>query len=257
MPSLAEALEARTVEAAPELVETIDKGRIRCYACGHECKIPDGALGVCKVRFNRDGKLYVPWGYVGGIQCDPVEKKPFFHARPGALAFSFGMLGCDLHCSYCFTGDTVVVTDRGPIPFERLFESTPRTTVRSDAEIAFPEETRAIAASGQPRTIRGVFRHHYRGRVAIIRPYYLPALRCTPDHRVYATSDPATAPAPLRAEELTTQHYLAIPLSYEFSSTQTVDVATELVIETDRYHLVPIRSVENADFEGPVYNMEV
>ena len=33
--------------------------------------------------------------------CDPVEKKPFFHAYPGALAYSFGMLGCDLHCSYC------------------------------------------------------------------------------------------------------------------------------------------------------------
>ena len=32
---------------------------------------------------------------------DPIEKKPFFHAWPGALAYSFGMLGCDLHCSYC------------------------------------------------------------------------------------------------------------------------------------------------------------
>lgn len=101
MASLAEVLEARTAEAAPELVEHISKDRIRCYACGHECPIPDGAVGVCKVRFNRGGKLYVPWGYVGGVQCDPVEKKPFFHARPGALAFSFGMLGCDLHCSYC------------------------------------------------------------------------------------------------------------------------------------------------------------
>jgi pyruvate formate lyase activating enzyme len=101
MATLADVLEARTVEAAPELVETISNGRIRCYACGHECPIPDGALGVCKVRFNRGGKLYVPYGYVGGVQCDPVEKKPFFHARPGALAFSFGMLGCDLHCSYC------------------------------------------------------------------------------------------------------------------------------------------------------------
>ncbi len=101
MASLAEVLEARTAEAAPELVEHISKDRLRCYACGHECPIPDGAVGVCKVRFNRGGKLYVPWGYVGGVQCDPVEKKPFFHARPGALAFSFGMLGCDLHCSYC------------------------------------------------------------------------------------------------------------------------------------------------------------
>jgi pyruvate formate lyase activating enzyme len=45
--------------------------------------------------------LRVPWGYVGGVQCDPVEKKPFFHVYPGALAYSFGMLGCDLHCSYC------------------------------------------------------------------------------------------------------------------------------------------------------------
>jgi pyruvate formate lyase activating enzyme len=102
MPStLADVLEARTAEAAPELVERISKDRIRCYACGHECPIPDGAVGVCKVRFNRGGHLRVPWGYVGGVQCDPVEKKPFFHARPGALAFSFGMLGCDLHCSYC------------------------------------------------------------------------------------------------------------------------------------------------------------
>ena len=41
----------------------------------------------------------MPWGYVGGVQCDPIEKKPFFHAYPGALAYSFGMLGCDLHCA--------------------------------------------------------------------------------------------------------------------------------------------------------------
>ena len=101
MATLAEVLEARTAEAAPELVEPISKGRLRCYACGHECPIPDGAYGVCRVRFNRSGTLYVPYGYVGGVQCDPIEKKPFFHARPGALAFSFGMLGCDLHCSYC------------------------------------------------------------------------------------------------------------------------------------------------------------
>jgi pyruvate formate lyase activating enzyme len=101
MASLAELLEVRTAEAAAELVETISKDRIRCYACGHECPIPDGAVGVCKVRFNRGGHLHVPWGYVGGVQCDPIEKKPFFHAHPGALAYSFGMLGCDLHCSYC------------------------------------------------------------------------------------------------------------------------------------------------------------
>ena len=84
-----------------ELSERIDEKRIRCLACGHRCPIPEGAVGVCKVRGVRNGQLYGPWGYVGGVQCDPIEKKPFFHAVPGALAFSFGMLGCDLHCSYC------------------------------------------------------------------------------------------------------------------------------------------------------------
>src|SRR3954465_8708582 len=101
MATLSDVLEARTAEAAPDLVEPISGNRLRCYACGHECPIPEGQAGVCKVRYNRGGKLYVPWGYVGGVQCDPIEKKPFFHAIPGALAYSFGMLGCDLHCSYC------------------------------------------------------------------------------------------------------------------------------------------------------------
>jgi pyruvate formate lyase activating enzyme len=101
MPALRDILDHRVREAAPELYENLDRNRVRCYSCGHCCPIPEGQPGVCKVRLNRGGTLYVPWGYVGGVQCDPVEKKPFFHAYPGALAYSFGMLGCDLHCSYC------------------------------------------------------------------------------------------------------------------------------------------------------------
>jgi pyruvate formate lyase activating enzyme len=101
MATLAEDLERKTREGAGELYERYNGTWVRCFACGHRCPIPDGAQGVCKVRFNRGGRLMVPWGYVSGAQCDPIEKKPFFHAYPGALAYSFGMLGCDLHCSYC------------------------------------------------------------------------------------------------------------------------------------------------------------
>jgi len=99
MATLRDILEENVREG--ELYEKMDRGFVRCFACGHCCPIPEGQVGVCKVRFNRGGKLYVPWRYVGGVQCDPIEKKPFFHAYPGALAYSFGMLGCDLHCSYC------------------------------------------------------------------------------------------------------------------------------------------------------------
>jgi pyruvate formate lyase activating enzyme len=84
-----------------ELYERLPGGRVRCFACGHRCLIPPGLPGICKVRFNEAGVLRVPWGYVGGVQLDPVEKKPFFHALPGAKALSFGMLGCDFHCGYC------------------------------------------------------------------------------------------------------------------------------------------------------------
>jgi pyruvate formate lyase activating enzyme len=124
MATLADVLAARTRAAAPELVEPISGGRLRCLACGHACPIPDGATGVCKVRFNRGGTLYVPYGYVAGVQCDPIEKKPFFHATPGALAYSFGMLGCDLHCSYCQNWVTSQAL-RDPLAVSPPREATP------------------------------------------------------------------------------------------------------------------------------------
>ncbi|MBI1368941.1 MAG: AmmeMemoRadiSam system radical SAM enzyme [Planctomycetes bacterium] len=84
-----------------ELYEPLPDGRLLCYACGHECKIAEGKEGVCRVRFNDGGVLKAPHGYVGALACDPIAKKPFFHAFVGAEALSFGMLGCDLHCGYC------------------------------------------------------------------------------------------------------------------------------------------------------------
>ncbi len=84
-----------------ELYESMDNGSVRCYACGHRCVIRDGKRGICQVRFNEGGKLRVPWGYVGALQSDPIEKKPFFHVLPGTNALTFGMLGCDFHCGYC------------------------------------------------------------------------------------------------------------------------------------------------------------
>lgn len=112
-----------------ELYEKLDRNRVRCFACGHCCPIADGQPGVCKVRYNKGGTLYVPWGYVGGVQCDPVEKKPFFHAYPGALAYSFGMLGCDLHCSYCQNWVTSQAL-RDPSAVSPPLQATPENLVR-------------------------------------------------------------------------------------------------------------------------------
>jgi pyruvate formate lyase activating enzyme len=129
MPTLRDIVYENVREGAAELYDRLDRNRVRCYSCGHCCPIPEGQPGVCKVRYNRGGKLYVPWGYVGGVQCDPVEKKPFFHAYPGALAYSFGMLGCDLHCSYCQNWVTSQAL-RDPTAVSPPLQATPEKLVQ-------------------------------------------------------------------------------------------------------------------------------
>ncbi len=100
-PRLAELLDRRTAPADPALTISGQDGEVRCLACGNRCMIRPGKRGICRVRFNENGVLRVPWGYVSGLQIDPIEKKPFYHAVPGGSALSFGMLGCNLHCSFC------------------------------------------------------------------------------------------------------------------------------------------------------------
>lgn len=95
---LAAALAAHT---APGQLCHVEGDKIRCVACGHRCLIGGGRHGICRVRLNDNGRLLVPFGYVGALASDPVEKKPFNHVLPGVDALTFGMLGCDFHCGYC------------------------------------------------------------------------------------------------------------------------------------------------------------
>jgi pyruvate formate lyase activating enzyme len=99
MKPLSEYLDSMTADG--ELYEALPGDSLRCYACAHRCLIRNGRRGICKVRFNHNGILRVPWGYVGALQSDPVEKKPFYHLYPASDALTFGMLGCDFHCAYC------------------------------------------------------------------------------------------------------------------------------------------------------------
>ena len=96
-----ESLHRFSAPAAEQLIQHKDDNAIQCFACGHRCIIKPGRDGVCRVRFNDNGTLLVPDGYVGALACDPIEKKPFFHVLPGSEALTFGMLGCDFHCGYC------------------------------------------------------------------------------------------------------------------------------------------------------------
>src|SRR5262249_93546 len=148
-----------TVEG--ELYEVVDEveRKIRCYACGHRCLIKDGGRGICKVRYNEDGKLRVPHGYVGALQLDPIEKKPFNHVSPGISVISYGMLGCDFHCSYCFTPETPIATSQGVAPIGELFLKGECVPQPDGAEVAFPQDLSVVAGSGRFRQVTKVFKH--------------------------------------------------------------------------------------------------
>ncbi len=97
--SLAEQLDRLTRPG--DLAEPLEEKTVRCLACAHACRIREGKRGICQIRFNQEGELQVPWGYVSSLQVDPIEKKPFYHFLAGSDALTFGMLGCNLQCDYC------------------------------------------------------------------------------------------------------------------------------------------------------------
>ena len=223
-----------------ELYEKLPDQRLRCYACGHRCVIPEGRPGVCKVRFNKGGVLYVPAGYVGVLQCDPVEKKPFFHALPGSLALSFGMLGCDYHCGYCFGGDVRVPTTRGMVPIKRLFDESPNKTEFDDGMVATGTEELTYGSDGSYRRIVKVFRHSYRGPLLTIKPKYLPPFQSTPEHPMLATlGKPRTirlqSPSFVEAKDLSQQHWLCVPRRFVFSKDVVLDVPALIAPQAKSY----------------------
>lgn len=84
------------------LYEKLKNDLVRCQACSWKCTIADGNTGICGIRLNKKGKLYLTvYGKAVGMHLDPVEKKPLNHFLPGSTALSFGTVGCDFGCLFC------------------------------------------------------------------------------------------------------------------------------------------------------------
>ncbi|MBI4440391.1 AmmeMemoRadiSam system radical SAM enzyme [Candidatus Woesearchaeota archaeon] len=88
------------------LFERTEGKEVRCLACCHYCRIKDGNKGICGVRKNINGILYLMvYGKPISIAVDPVEKKPLFHFLPGTKILSFGTVGCNFKCEFCQNWD--------------------------------------------------------------------------------------------------------------------------------------------------------
>ncbi len=78
------------------------QGNVRCLACSHKCLISENKAGICNVRKNINGKLYLlVYGKIAAMHIDPIEKKPLYHFLPNTKTFSIGTIGCNFKCDFC------------------------------------------------------------------------------------------------------------------------------------------------------------
>jgi pyruvate formate lyase activating enzyme len=82
--------------------EEVYRYQLRCNLCPHNCIIGDGKTGICHVRRNIRGELFLEtYGMLSSSALDPIEKKPLYHFYPGRLIYSIGSYGCNLSCKFC------------------------------------------------------------------------------------------------------------------------------------------------------------
>ena len=101
--------------------------KTRCLLCPHNCLIPEGKDGICRVRYNQEGVLRTGvYGEVAAIHSDPIEKKPLYHFYPGSKILSIGTAGCNLKCTFC---QNFSLSQYEPCHSERVRKITPQKLV--------------------------------------------------------------------------------------------------------------------------------
>lgn len=81
--------------------EPAGAGRVRCALCPFRCVLGDGQTGVCQVRRNDRGTLVTATYTASVAHLTAVERKPFYHVRPGAPVLTVAGPGCSFRCDYC------------------------------------------------------------------------------------------------------------------------------------------------------------
>jgi len=82
--------------------QRLDDNRVLCQLCPHNCTIPKGERGLCRVRENFGGTLYtLVYGKPAAIGVGPIEKAPFHHFHPGHKRRTIATVGCNMRCLQC------------------------------------------------------------------------------------------------------------------------------------------------------------
>lgn len=154
--------------------------RVQCQLCFLSCVIPEGQRGLCRVRENRDGRLYsLVYGLLAATMLAPIEKDGMQHALPGTNVLAIATAGCNFRCRQCHNWH---ITQRGP------------EDVRARAFT--PQEVVDFALRARARTITGTINEP---TVFFEFLYDVAVLAREQGLRMQVHTNGAIAEAPLRA----------------------------------------------------------
>ncbi|MFI9151290.1 AmmeMemoRadiSam system radical SAM enzyme [Streptomyces sp. NPDC053367] len=78
----------------------VDDG-LQCTLCPFRCRLRDGDTGACKVRRREGDRVLTATRATTVEHLSPVERKPFYHYRPGLPLLTLAPPGCSFRCDYC------------------------------------------------------------------------------------------------------------------------------------------------------------
>lgn len=89
------------MEWAPAVLGEVTERGTLCRLCPFGCVLDPGQVGACKVRRGSVGGLETATFASSVVHVDAIERKPFFHYRPGTRAVTLAAPGCSFRCDYC------------------------------------------------------------------------------------------------------------------------------------------------------------
>lgn len=183
---------------------------MQCQTCEHRCRIAPWKCGICGVRENQKGKLYLlVYGRIIAENIDPIEKKPLYHFLPGTKSLSIATVGCNLRCLWCFPSNTKILTDRGVLNIQ---------------EVPNNNDLKVISHLGRKRNLKSFYKTFYEGELLTIKAGRIPPFSCTPKHQIYMSSKPQkNLICKKNASELSKGSLLVIPRRHESSHSITLD----------------------------------
>lgn len=120
------------------LYKKLGNNLVQCETCNHRCKIVPEKQGICGIRENKNGKLYLlTYGLACAENIDPVEKKPLYHFMPSTQTLTIATVGCNFRCLWCQNYDISQGAKqselRTPMAFNELGFELPPGKVVEDA----------------------------------------------------------------------------------------------------------------------------